>query len=307
MISPDDLQWVNIIKFDGELTYNSKGFAELPPYEIKRILASMQPLSSGGIKFLPEGTHYADYLQAFTDYPITADTTTSSLGNYFIWYNQIYKVISSQSYQHFTAYTTNHVQNTIVKDNRLKWDGSSINLPIPEIDSVYAPLFKLVEMVTSCFIESPISVFWSSQQELQPNFPYCAISIESVTNIDNTPYVNLGTDTLSRSMNKELKVNFTFYTLDQIQLLDLVERFTLRRSNYDLESRVLAFLGLDFSDKIVDKVVYEDRTIFYMAVPVRFSWIVEENISSSDPSIGIIETIKFDLSVPPIFTTGSAP
>lgn len=307
MISPDDLQWVNIVKFNGTLSYNAQGFAELPPYEIKRILASMQPLTSGGIKFLPEGTHYADYLQAFTDYPITADTTTSSIGNYFIWTNQVYKVISSQSYQHFTSYTTNHVQNTIVKDNRLTWDGSFLNLPIPEIDSMYAPLFKLVEMVSSCFIESPIPVLWSSQQELQPSFPYCAITIESVTNIDNTPYVNLDTEDLSRSMTKELKVIFSFYSLDQVQLLDLVERFTLRRSNYDLDSRVFSFLGLDFSEKIVDKVIYEDRTIFYMAVPVRFSWIVEERISSSDPSIGVIETIKFDLSIPPIFTTGSAP
>ncbi len=293
------LQSTQLVQFSGGITYNSNGFAVLPGYTIRTILASMQPIRKAEIKFLPEGTHYADYLEFYTDFPVNVDNSDSSLGDYFIYNNNlVYKIISSQNYLPFTQLFTNHIEGTIVRDNRITYNGTVLNIPFPEIDGEYAPLFELVAMVNSCFTSPTITTLWSFQQELQPAFPYCTLTIDHVENIDNTNYnaIYVDTATLYTNISKQLVVKFSFYAQDQIQALNLMEQFKLNYVNYTLTSPQFQWIGFVEEFNSIENELYEDRTTFHADCRMRFSWIVQQTSTSTQT----INTVAFTLSIPPV-------
>lgn len=288
-----------LVQFTGSLTYDSNGFAVLPSYTVTPVVASLQPLEKSGIKFLPEGTHYGDYYEFLTDFPVNADSSDSDLGNYFIYNNNlVYKIISSQNFLPFSSLVTNHCEGMMVKDNRLTFNGTNLSLPYPEIDGEYAPLFQLIAMVNSCFTSPTIPVLWAYQQEYQPSFPYCAVTIEDVENIDNTNYMGYDSTLTTQYTNisKQLNVKFSFYALDQIQALNLMEQFKLNYVNYDLGSTLFSFIGFVDESNMVEKEFYEDRTVFKGDFRMKFSWIVQQTQSSTQT----IETVAFTLSIPQV-------
>lgn len=292
------LQTAQLATFSGSISYNSSGFAVLPSYSISTIYASMQPLRRSEIRFLPEGTHYADYLQVLTDFPIYVDSTDSNLGNYFIYNNNlVYKVISDQNFLPFYSMSSNHVETTVVRDNRMTYNGSVLSLPFPEINGTYAPLFELISMVNSCFVSPTITTLWAYQQELQPPFPYCTVTLDAVENIDNTNYVTIdaGNETLYTNISQQLIVKFNFYALDNITPLNLMEQFKLNYANYTLTSSQFQWIGFVEEANVVSEELYEDRTIFCATCRMRFSWIVQETASSTQT----INSVAFTLSIPP--------
>lgn len=301
------LQSPQLVQFSGGITYNASGFAVLPSYSIITILASMQPASKANIRFNSEGTHYADWYEFLTDYPVNVDNSDNSLGDYFIYNNNVYKIISSQNFLPFSSLVPNHIEGMIVRDNRLTYNGTTLSLPFPEIDGQYGSLFQLIAMVNSCFnVNQPITsmtTLWSFQQELQPTFPYCTVTIEHVENIDNTNYntyaVISGTTTSINNISKQLIVKFSFYALDQIQALNCMEQFKLNYVNFSLNSELFQWMGFVEGGDSVHNALYEDRTIFNADCRMRFSWIVQQ--SSTDPTTtNTIESVAFSLSIPPV-------
>lgn len=291
MIYDAFLQQTTLVRFSGGITYDSNGFAVLPSYTLIPILSSMQPISKSSIKFLPEGTHYASFLEFLTDYPVQVDNNLTTLGDYFIYNNnKVYKIFSAQNYLPFSKLPPNHIEGLICRDNRITFNGSVLNIPFPEVDGAYAPLFELIAMVNSCFISPTITTLWSFQQELQPAFPYCTVTIENVSNVDNTNYMDSGTINIS----KQLIVKFSFYAYDMIQALNLREQFKLNYVNYTFNTTQFSFIGFVEEDNQIMNDLYEDRTIFNADVRMRFSWIVQETSTSST-----IESTAFTLSVSP--------
>jgi len=282
MISPDDVQRIKLVTFTGNLSYNSNGYAVLPSYTISTILASVQDLTKGELRFLPEGTHYADYINILTDYPVKADNN-STLGNYYIWNDYVYKIYSSQNYQNFSNYSTNHISSTVSRDNRLKFDGVNLNLPYPQIDDTFAPLYELIALASSCFSAPTLTVLWGFQQELKPEFPYCMVNIEHVDNLDNTNYtaINHSTSTAYQSKSTVLTVTYKFYTYDKIQGQNLLETFKLNFENYSFSSNKIAYLGFDEGSNILNEELYENRTIFNGEVKMKFSLIIEQSQTST--------------------------
>jgi hypothetical protein len=297
------LQDTQLAQFSGAITYDANGFAVLPPYTIIWIDASMQQIKRGEIKFNPEGTHYADWFQFITDYPIKVDFTPNSLGDYFIYNNNtVYKVISNQDFLPFTDLSTNHVEGYIAKDNMLTYNGTVLSIPIPEIDGEYGSLFQLVAMVNSCFTAPSITTLWAFQQELQPVFPYCTITIESVENIDNTNYnaIDVNSGNFYTNISKQLIVKFSFYAEQQIQALNLMEKFKLNYVNYTLNTNLLQWIGFVEESNEIDNKLYEDRTVFNADCRMRFSWIVQQiQTAYSNLHTQSIDTVAFMLSIPP--------
>lgn len=294
MIQSQFLQRIKLIQFSGGLTYNTNGYAVLPDYSIKKIYASVQPVSRSEIRFLPEGTHYADFINIFTDFQIDVDNNETNLGDYFIWNNFVYKIYSSQSFKQFRALSTNHIECMVSRDNRLIYDPETdtINLPYPQIDSSFVPLFELITLVGQCFpVESPspgqypytIPIIWGYQQELRPAFPYCMVNIEAVRNIDNTNYVafNYAEQILYKSKSTVLSVAFNFYAYDKISSYNLMETFKLTFENYSFSSNKIAFLGFEEDYNELNEELYEDRTIFNAKVKMKFSLIVEQTQEST--------------------------
>lgn len=290
-------QITQLVTFSGSITYDSNGFAVLPSYAVSSIMSSLQPASKSDIKFLPEGTHYADYYEFFTDYVVNVDNLTNSLGSYLIYNNNlVYKIISSQNFQPFVYMFGNHIEGIMVRDNRLTFNGTVLNLPLPEIDGEYGSLFQLIAMVNSCFTSPTINTLWSFQQELKPAFPYCTLTIENVENIDNTNYINLdvNSSTLTTNISKQLIVKFSFYAQDQIQALNLMEQFKLNYAAFAFATNQLQFIGFVEESNPVENELYEDRTTFHADVRMRFSWIVQETATSTQT----INTVAFTLSIP---------
>lgn len=293
------LMATKLVQFAGSITYNSQGFAVLPAYTIIYINASMQPIKRSDLKFLKEGTHYADYYQVITDYPLNVDNLPTSLGDYFIYNNNlVYKVISYQNFLPFVQLSVNHAESTIVRDNRMTYNGTVLSIPFPQIDNQYAPLFELIAMVNSCFpFPATITTLWAFQQELQPTFPYCTVTLETVENIDNTNYnsIDINSSTLYTNISKQLVVKFSFYAFDQIQALSLLEQFKLNYVNFNLTSQLFQWIGFVEEHNPVIENLYEDRTIFNADVRMRFSWIVQQTQISTQT----IDTVAFTLSVTP--------
>lgn len=283
MINPDDLQQIKLVSFNGAVTYNTQGYAVLPEYEIKTILASVQALSKSEIRFLPEGTHYADYINIFTDYPVDVDNSPTNLGDYFIWKNNVYKIYSAQNYQNFENYSTNHIETTVARDNRITYNGSIISIPFPQIDSTFAPLFDLISMAASCFTSPELTILWGFQQELRPDFPYCMVNIDAVENLEGTNYdeIDLETETLYTSQSKCLLVTYHFYAYDKIQVFTLMEKFKLNRVNFNFSSDKISFMGFTQESNKLNEELYENRTIFHGGVQMRFGLIVQQTQEST--------------------------
>lgn len=301
------LQAPLLVQFSGGITYNSNGFAVLPSYTIITIPASIQPIKSSSLKWRPEGTHYASYLEFVTDYPVFVDNNPNRLGDYIIYgfNNYVYKVYSSQNYLPFPMLPVNHVEGHIVRDNRLVYSNGTLNLPFPEIDSTYAPLFELIAMVNSCFTSPTINTLWGFQQEFQPAFPYCVVTLEAVENIDNTNFTALGevssVVTYYTNISRQLVVSFGFYSYDQVQTTTLMEQFKLNYVNYTFSTNLLQWVGFVEGENVVEKVLYEDRTIFVGVVKMRFTWIVQQATTNTS-AYSTIETVAFNLSIPPVTT-----
>lgn len=289
MIFNQYLQSVLLVQFDGGLTYNTNGYAVLPDYSITTIAASIQPLSKSEIRFLPEGTHYADYINIFTDYPVDVDNTESNLGDYFIWNGFVYKIFSAQNYKQFVYFSTNHIECTVARDNRLAYDSETeeLNLPYPQIDDTYGPLFELITLCGTCFpVDNPgpgvypytIPIIWGFQQELRPAFPYCTVVIEHVETLENTNYnaYNYQEQTAYQSKSTVLTVAYKFYTYDKIQAHSLMEQFKLNFENYTFTSDKIAYLGFADEDNILNEELYENRTIFNAAVRMKFSFVIQQ-------------------------------
>jgi len=297
MISPDFMQQIQLVTFEGGISYNSNGFAVLPAYNVRNIFASVQPADKSSIKFLPEGTHYSDYIDILTDYPVIVDNTPNTLGNYFIWNNHVYKIFSDQNYQQFTSFSTNHVDTTVTRDNRLTYDSNTmtLNIPFPEIDSQYAPLFEMIAMVASCFSSPALTVIWGFQQELRPEFPYCMVNIESVENMEGTNYEQMDVDisTFTYSQSKQLLVSFHFYAYEKITTLNMMEKFKLNRNGYSFSSPIISFMGFAEGYNDITEELYENRTIFHATVMMRFGWIVQTALTSTQT----IETASGTLSI----------
>lgn len=294
------LQQAKLVQFQGDLTYNSNGFAILPSYTIITIPASMQPLTKKALKFLPEGTHYASYLSVLTNFPVYVDTSDYSLGNYFIYgdYPVVYKITSQQDFFPFGFLPTNQYETLVVKDNRMKFDGTTLNIPFPEINGEYAPLFELITMVNQCFTTPALTTLWGFQQEYRPRFPFCVVTLEAIDNIDNTNFVNLdlATSTLTQSVSNELIVKFSFYAQDMIQCLNMMQQFKLNYVNYQFTTNQFAFIGFVSGENEVLKELYEDRTIFHTEVNMRFSFIVQQQSTSTQS----INTVIATLNIPPV-------
>jgi hypothetical protein len=293
MISPDDVQKINLVTFNGNLTYNSNGYAMLPSYTISTILASVQDLARSELKFLPEGTHYADYINILTDYPVKADFE-SNLGNYYIWKGYVYKIISSQNYQNFSNYSTNHVNTLVAKDNRLKFNGTNLSLPYPQIDDTFAPLFELIALASSCFSSPNLSVLWAFQQELQPPFPYCVVNIENIKNLENTNYtaINGITSTAYQSKSSVLTVNYKFLCYDKIEAQNYLETFKINFENYSFSSDKIAFLGFE-EDNSLNQEFYETKSIFFGEIKMNFSLIIEQTESSTMTINSVAASLNF--------------
>lgn len=275
MISLDDLQQIELVTFNGAISYNEQGYAVLPSYTITNILASVQALTSSGLKFLPEGTHNSDYINILTDEIINVDNN-NSLGNYFIWNNLVYKIVSCQNYQNFLNYSTNHISSIVSQDNRLLYDGTNISLPFPQIDDIYAPLFELVHFAKSA--TNNLTTLWGFQEELRPNFPYCVINILDVRDMENTNYeaYNYEEKVQYTSRSTVLRVSFRFYTYDKIQAHSIMQSFKLKSLNYNFSSPRFAYLGLDTESSLLSQELYENRTIFHSDTVINFSLIVED-------------------------------
>lgn len=298
MISADFLQRIKLVDFSGAISYNENGFAVLPPYEIKNILASVQPASKSEIRFLPEGTHYADFIEILTDYPVDVDNSPDNLGDYFIYKNNVYKIYSSQNFQDFASFSTNHIETMVVRDNRIKYDQetNTINIPFPEIDSNFLPLFDLIKMVNFCFVgPSTMPVFWGFQQELRPNFPCAMVNIDEVINSEITSFKGLTQDSKAvENIERELVVSFHFYAYDKITAFTMLEKFKLLRSGFVFTTN--KFICSNYNSRINEVVqeLYENRTIFHGYCDLRFSFIVE-NISTETSNL--IETLVATFNV----------
>lgn len=277
MISADFLQQLKLVNFSGGITYNSNGYAVLPSYNIVNILASVQPLSKSEIRFLPEGTHYADFINILTDYNVDVDNSPTNLGDYFIYKNNVYKIYSSQDYKQFTSFSTNHIETTVARDNRIIFDGTSLNIPFPELDDSFAPLFELITLASQCFSSPPLTVLWGYQQELRPLFPYCVVNIEGVENLDNTNYTTINSSNeLVQSKSSVLTVSYKFYTYDKVQAQNYLETFKINFENFTFTSDKIAYLGFEDSFNILNEELYENRTIFNGEVRMKFSLVVEQ-------------------------------
>lgn len=298
MISPDFLQSLLLVQFSGGITYNPNGFAVLPEYTVVPILGSVQSVPSSEIRFLPEGTHYADFWEVFTDYNVDVDNTPTNLGDYFIWQTYVYKIYSAQNYKNFSNMSTNHIATKIARDNRLIYADGSLNLPYPEIDSVYVPLFELIAMVNSCFTSPTIPTLWGFQQELRPNFPFCMVNIEDVQNLEVTNHnvLNDAGSNQYQSISKALIVNFHFYAYDKIQAFTLMEKFKFNRGNYLFSSDMIGFAGFVDQTDLLNEELYENRTIFHGEVRLRFNF-VEQQIASS--GFSTIQTVIQTLNIQP--------
>jgi len=276
MINPDDLQKIQLVTFDGTLSYNTNGFAVLPTYTIKIILASVQPLSKSDIRFLAQGTHYADYFNIFTDSDVTVDTVNNGLGNYFIWKDNVFKIVSAQNYKQFTSYTTNHIATMVSRDNRIKYDGNTLNIPFPEIDSTFAPLFELIGFCSSSILNI-VPVVWGYQQELMPQIPFCVVNIERVENLEITPYttINQNLSQSTSSTSNVIYVSYRFFSYDKIQTFELMSKFKLNFYKYTFSSDKIKYGGISKDENYLEEL-YENRTIFSSEIMIHFNLVTEQ-------------------------------
>jgi hypothetical protein len=293
MISPDFLQVIKRVSFNQQpISYNNLGYAVLPSYSITSILASVQQADSSQLKFLPEGTHYSDYQNIYTDNDIYVDSTGVYLGDYFIIDNQVYKTLTNQNYKAYASLSTNHEEALLCRDNRLTYNGTTISLPIPQIDSVYAPMFNLIKLVASCF-PAGFNVLWASQQELRPAFPFCSVSIESVQDLESTNHEDYSQGTLTFSRSQGLSVNFSFYSYDKIEAFSLIETFKLKSANSPYAtSQSLAMISTSNESSSITSELYESRSIFCGKVNCNFSLEVAVGQASSQT----IDKVAFTLS-----------
>lgn len=293
MISPDFLQVIKRVAFNQQaITYNENGYAVLPTYTISPILASVQQADSSQLKFLPEGTHYSDYQNIYTDYDVYVDTTGVYLGDYFIIDNQVYKTLNNQSYKAYSSLSTNHEEALVCRDNRLTYNGLSISLPIPQIDSAYAPMFNLIKLAASCFPPG-FSVLWAFQQELRPSFPFCSVSIESVQDLESTNHEEYSHGVLTFSRSQGLSVNFSFYSYDKIEAFSLMETFKLKSLNSPFAtSQSLSLLSTAHEASNINSELYESRSVFYGKINCNFSLEVAVDQASSQT----IDKVAFTLS-----------
>jgi len=240
-------------------------------------------LASSEIRFLPEGTHYADFINILTDYEVDVDNSPTNLGDYFIYNSNVYKIFSAQNYKNFTSYTTNHISTTVARDNRITFNGTVLNLPFPQIDDTFAPLYQLIALASSCFSSPTLTILWGFQQELRPNFPYCMVNIENVQNLENTNYtaINFQSNTSYKSKSTVLTVSYKFYTYDKVQAHNLLETFKINFESYNFTNDKIAFLGFEDGLNILNEELYENRTIFNGEVRMKFSLIIEQTETST--------------------------
>lgn len=302
MIGNEFLLLAKLARFSGPISYNSNGYAVLPPYTISNIRASIQPTKTSKIKFEKEGTRYADYQNFLSDFFVQIDNKEATLGDYFIFdNNKVYKILTQNNYLPFGLMAVNHCEGAVVRDNRLTFDGTSFSLPYPQLEGPYGPIFACISIVTASVTSISLPVLWSCQQELQPPFPYCAVSIDAVENLEiattqallYSPAANLQTSSI-----KQLYVRYGFYAYDQVQAVNLREEFKLNFAANNIVSDVLVANCLEDNLDIVVEKLYEDRTIFAAECVLKYSWTVIETDFSADAT-ATIETVLFTLNVTP--------
>jgi len=287
------LQRILLIRFNGGITYNDQGYAVLPSYINIPIDASVQPLSMSEIRKLKEGTHYADYVTIDTDFPVDVDNTEYNLGDYFIYNNRVYKIMSSQQFTQFEMLPNRQTETTVARDNRLVWDEKkqTINLPYDEIDTDFACFFDFITVVNNVFkLYAPkpakpftLTVLWMNQLELRPAFPFCAVNIEKITPLSITNYnqYDSQTNTLTTSRTNELVVSFNFYTYDRLQTINLMENFKIYHEQFRYGETLpkyankIGFMGFDPAYDAMGEEVYENRTIFSGRLVAKYSFIAE--------------------------------
>lgn len=298
MIYGGFLQRIQVVRFIGGVSYNDKGYAVLPSYSVFPIFASVQPLSMSEIRKLPEGTHYADYVTIDTDFPVDVDNTENNLGDYFIYLNRVYKIMSAQQFTQFEMLPNRQTETTVARDNRLIWNPttSQINLPYPEVDTDFACFFDFITVVKKVFQEyapTPVSSFtvlWMNQLELRAPFPFCAVNIEKISPMSITNYRDYdgATNTLNTSRTNELEVSFNFYTYDRLQTVNLMETFKLCHERFQYGttdpkySGKIGFLGFSPAHDAMGEEIYENRTIFSGRMLAKYSFISQTSRTTQD-------------------------
>jgi hypothetical protein len=307
MIYGGFLQLLKLVRFNGGVSYNAQGYAVLPSYRIIPIEASVQPLSMSEIRKLPEGTHYADYVTIDTDYPVDVDNTEYNLGDYFIYQNRVYKIMSSQQFTQFELLPNRQTETTVARDNRLKWDNTTqtINLPYPEIDTDFACFFDFINIVNYVFNTSTqtLTVLWMNQLELRAPFPFCAVNIEKVESLDITTYkdYDANTNNLNTSRTNQLEVSFNFYTYDRLQTVNFMENFKLKHESFQYGitqtqyNNKIGFLGFNPAYDAMSEEVYENRTIFSGRLLAKYSFISQSSKTTMDQIKQVIAQFNYKI------------
>jgi len=311
MIYGGFLQRIQVVRFKGGVSYNDKGYAVLPSYSVFPIFASVQPLSMSEIRKLPEGTHYADYVTIDTDFPVDVDNTENNLGDYFIYLNRVYKIMSAQQFTQFEMLPNRQTETTVARDNRLVWDSanSAINLPYPEIDTDFACFFDFISVVKKVFEEyaptpiNPFTVVWMNQLELRAPFPFCGVNIERVSPMSSTTYRDYdgSTNTLNTSRTNELEVSFNFYTYDRLQTVNFMETFKLCHERFQYGTTLpkyaskVGFLGFDPAHDAMGEEIYENRTIFSGRMLARYSFISQISRTTQDRIEKVVAQFNYRL------------
>jgi len=302
MIGNEFLLPAKIARFSAPITYNSNGYAVIPAYTISNIRASIQSTKTSRVKFENEGTRYADFQNFLSDFFVQIDNKENTLGDYFIFdNNKVYKILNQNNYLPFGMLGVNHCEGSVVRDNRLTYNGTTFSLPYPQLEGQYAPLFSCITLVSASVTSLSIPILWSCQQELQPPFPYCTVSILSVENLEIGNYTGfLTTPTLTQltATQKVLHVRYAFYAFDQIQALNLREEFKLNFPKHNLKSDIFIVSSLSEGMDSVERILYEDRTVFCAECVLKYNWVVQQTDSSPEAT-NTIETVLYTLNYPP--------
>jgi hypothetical protein len=287
MIFADFLSQITLITFLGDISYDVNGYAVFPTYNSSIILASVQTLPSSAIRYLPEGTHYQDFYDIFTDELVSAGSTAESLlkaGNWYIWDDKVYKIYSDNNYKNFTALSTNHIKQTIKRDHRMKWDKNTntININFPEIDNEFNHLFDLIKIVPFCISQDPflvpISTLWSFQQEFRPEPTYCVVNIVGFNQIEQTNFNQQAGNLVEQkyySKQMSLDVDYYFVGYDKVQLSSYVNNFQLFFENFVYTNSTKISYGGVRGELFYSSELYENREVHNCTIPIRFSIIVE--------------------------------
>jgi hypothetical protein len=227
----------------------------------------------------------------YTDYPLKVDSTGVSVSDYIIFNNLVYKIISDLDYQHLTAMQTNHVATLLCRDNRISYNGTSISIPYPEIDSQFFSFFNLIKLAKDT---TGLTALWAFQQELRPAFPYCVVNIVDVDNIENTNYTTLdGSGNFVYSKASVVQVTFGFYSYDKIEAFTYAQMFLVKmeRSQYMPNDTKLKYMSSTFNTTVIEEL-YENRSIFRFEVTMTLNAVCE----LSDTNTTTINTIAYQLS-----------